>query len=94
MAASTDTDALTITAYTLVATDAAAGMVQHMGGSKVRIHVGTSLPDAATVDYVLIGSEGDLPRTFSWTGYGSGDDVYARADLGTAIVSTVAVAAS
>ncbi len=90
MAASTDTDALTTSAYTLVATDSVSGVVQHKGGSNVRIHVGSSLPSADTDDYLLIGSMGNLPSAFSWNGFTTGDDVYARADRDTATVTTVA----
>jgi len=90
MAASTDTDELTAAAYTLVATDSVSGVVQHKRGSMVRIHVGSSLPDADTVDYIRIGSIGNLPSAFSWNGFTTGDDVYARAEEGTALVSTVA----
>jgi hypothetical protein len=90
MAASTDTDSLTTAAYTQVATDSVSGVVQHRGGSLVRIHVGSSLPDVATEDFIIIGSQGNLPTAFSWSGFTTGDDVYARADSGTALVSTVA----
>lgn len=90
MAASTDTDELTTSAYTLVASSSVAGVVQHKRGNLVRIHVGSSLPSADTEDYVTIGSSGNLPSAFSWNGFTSGDNVYARADFGTALVSTVA----
>lgn len=88
MAASTDNDALTTAAYTQIAAAAVTGITQHMGGDLVRIHVGTSLPSADTADYLLIGSVGDLPRTFTWSGFTTGDNVYARAHNGTASVST------
>lgn len=89
MAASTDSDALTTT-YTQLATDSVAGLVQHMAGSPVRIHVGSSAPSDSTADYVLIGGNGQLPMAFSWSGFTTGDDVYGRAHEGTALVSTVA----
>lgn len=90
MAASTDSDSLTSAAYTLLATDSASGVVQHISGGVVRIHVGSSLPSADTADYLLIGSNGHLPSAFSWAGLTTGDDVYGRAHEGAALVSTVA----
>lgn len=90
MAASTDSDSLTTAAYTQLAADSVAGLVQHISGSPVRIHVGSAAPDASTTDYVLIGGNGHLPLCFSWSGFTTGDDVYGRAHEGTALVSTVA----
>lgn len=90
MAASTDRDNLTTSAYTEVAASSVTGVVQHMGGSLVRIHVGTALPSADTEDYLLIGAFGDLPRRFEWQGFTTGDNVYARADTGTSVTVTVA----
>jgi hypothetical protein len=89
MAASTDHDSLT-TSYTQLAADSASGLVQYMSGKNVRIHVGSSTPSDATTDYILIGGNGKLPLAFSWAGLTTGDDVYARADEGTATVVTVA----
>lgn len=92
MAASTTTTALT-PAYALLATSSVSGLVQHKGGhSLVRIHVGSSAPADATADYILIGSRGDLFRSFSWGGLTTGDKIYARSDDATlgATVTTVA----
>jgi len=89
MAASTTRTALTTSAYTALATSSISGVIQHMGGSMVRIHVGSSLPAAGVDTYILIGSIGDLFRSFSWNGFTTGDIVYGRADTDTSIVTTI-----
>lgn len=90
MAAATNAFALTET-YTAVATSVVSGVVQYMGGTSpmVRIHCGTGAPADGTANYLLIGATGDLFRSFSWNNFTTGDNVYARADRGTANVTVV-----
>lgn len=90
MAASTDTDALTADAWVLLATDSVSGVVQHKGGGMVRINVGSASPTLETDEYLLIGSIGNLPSAFTWSGFTTGDDVYGRAHREDATVTTVA----
>ena len=93
MAASTDSDTLSSTAYTEIAADAVSGVVQVRSHGLVRIHVGTSLPSASTDDYVLIGPEGNLSPNFAWSGFTTGDNVYARAHNAGETPTTVTIAA-
>lgn len=88
MAASTDSDALELV-YVELADGSVSGVVQHMGGDLVRIHVGGSAPSDSTDAYVLIGSAGDLFRSFSWSGFAAGDKVYGRADRTASVVTTI-----
>ena len=89
MAAATTATSLTSSAYSVLATSIAQGLIQHRGGGMVRIHVGSSLPAADTNNYLLIGTIGDLFRSFSWSGFTTGDIVYGRADDTAATVVSV-----
>lgn len=93
MAASTVTTSLSGTTYVKLADGSASGVVQHKGGhSLVRIYVGPSVPADAATTYVLIGSRGDLFRSFSWGGLTTGDQIWARSDDDTAAATVTTVA--
>lgn len=90
MAATTTSTNLTNAAYSVLSTSIASGVIAHRGGGMVRIHCGTTLPAADSNNYLLIGSIGDLFRTFSWSGFTTGDIVYGRAhDTPATVVSVV-----